>query len=559
MRLRAPRGPRTLCTSDGTSCAGTCDGVTRSVCAYPAATTECRPQSCSIGVVTLSSLCDGAGTCGALRTSNCGHYVCSGTSCKSSCATSADCTPGYGCLGGRCDPAFRVTVIVEGHGSVVCQDPVAVGSASLCQIVPEPGYVLAILTDTPAGQPPGNVLGLVDGKGTADPSDDTYTTAVLESDHTINASFRLGKGTTCVASSDCLTGYCVDGVCCDTACAGQCEACNVPASVGACVPVIGQPTGARTACASDGGVCAGACDGKNRTLCTNPGPDVVCRQPSCASGLAVLQATCQGTGACPAQQVQSCGQFVCGATLCLGNCTTDTDCGMGMYCSAGICVVRLPPGTTCASALQCASGFCADGVCCDQACTGQCQACDLAGLAGTCSTVSGTAPRAGRPACAGTGACMGLCDGTSAIACAMPGATTLCGQASCSNGSATTQGTCDGLGSCQGGQTRACGQYPCGATACKTACASELDCVTGATCTAGLCVPSSTMDAGAPPGEIDAAGADGGDTPDSAESSGFHVKGGGCKCNFGPETPGSLPAWLAALALGALLARRRRR
>lgn len=46
-------------------------------------------------------------------------------------------------------------------------------------------------------------------------------------------------------------------------------------------------------------------------------------------------------------------------------------------------------GDVCAAADECASGFCVDGVCCDGACgggaAGDCQACNLAGLAGTCS------------------------------------------------------------------------------------------------------------------------------------------------------------------------------
>src|SRR5450759_2981975 len=98
-----------------------CDGTTRTACAFPDATTECRAQSCASSIVTLSALCDGAGTCGALRTTTCGRYTCTSADCKSACTTSADCTAGSGCLGGLCEPAFRVTVIVDGHGSVVCQ------------------------------------------------------------------------------------------------------------------------------------------------------------------------------------------------------------------------------------------------------------------------------------------------------------------------------------------------------------------------------------------------------------------------------------------------------
>jgi MYXO-CTERM domain-containing protein len=256
-------------------------------------------------------------------------------------------------------------------------------------------------------------------------------------------------------------------------------------------------------------------------------------------------------------QTQSCDQYACGADICLGNCTLDTDCIAGEHCSAGICVANVPTGTACASGTQCASGFCADGVCCDQACTGQCQACALAGQAGTCGTVIGAAPRAGRPACAGSGACQGICDGTSATVCAMPGPTILCGQSKCANGAETTPGTCDGLGTCAGGQPRSCGQFQCDVTACKTTCASALDCIASASCAAGACVPASTFDAGLP--GLDASPADAASQPNNAGPAGFHVVGGGCKCNLGAKPWAKSPAWLAALALGALVARRRRR
>src|SRR5689334_21918643 len=38
-----------------------------------------------------------------------------------------------------------------------------------------------------------------------------------------------------------------------------------------------------------------------------------------------------------------------------------------------------PLGTSCVLATECESGFCADGVCCNNACTGVCMACALQG------------------------------------------------------------------------------------------------------------------------------------------------------------------------------------
>jgi hypothetical protein len=556
----SPRGARAPCVTDGSSCGGSCKGTAQAACSYPSATTQCRAQSCAADVVTQSALCDGAGACGALHTSSCGRYVCTRDGCMTACTTSADCAAGHGCLSGLCQPAFRVTVVVDGHGSVACQDPVPVGSVSVCQIAPELGYVLAALTDAAAGETAANVLALVDSKGTADLRDDTYTTAVLEADHVIRATFRLVAGATCLASGDCQAGFCVDGLCCDTACTGQCEACNLPSSPGVCTAVVGQPMGQRTPCTGDGTGCAGACDGKGRTTCAYPGADLVCRQPSCANGAAVVGATCQGTGACPPLQIQSCGQYTCGSDACLGNCTRDVDCNVGEYCSAGICVTRWPVGAACASGGQCASGFCVDGVCCDTACAGQCQACDLPGSTGTCATLSGAAPHGGRVPCAGSGPCQGICDGTSPMVCAVPGAAVPCGQARCANGAETIPGRCDGLGACMGGETHGCGLFQCDAASCKTACASDLDCVDSARCVAGACTLDSALDAGSPAPSPDASSFDAGE-PDGPAPLGFHAMGGGCRCSAGQasraDSAALAVAWLALLFGGAGVGRRR--
>ncbi len=73
---------------------------------------------------------------------------------------------------------------------------------------------------------------------------------------------------------------------------------------------------------------------------------------------------------------------------------------------------RAPSGTACASASDCASGFCADGVCCNAACGGACEACDLPGIAGTCSPrPAGSDPENGCSGftCDGFGSCRGSC------------------------------------------------------------------------------------------------------------------------------------------------------
>src|SRR5439155_908103 len=240
---------------------------------------------------------------------------------------------------------------------------------------------------------------------------------------------------------ECATGHCVDGSCCDTACNGQCQACDVAGSIGTCSTLAsgaphgsrsacgsdgsacggscngssaiacaypgvstqcraascsngvetvagsvgtcsaatGAPHGARSACASDGTVCGGSCDGVHPAACTYPGSSISCRDPSCTGGIATLAASCDGAGACPALQTQTCAPFSCGPTACTGNCNADSDCSSGTWCSAGVCVPLLAPGQACGGANQCGSQHCVDGVCCDTACTSQCEACAESG------------------------------------------------------------------------------------------------------------------------------------------------------------------------------------
>ena len=150
-------------------------------------------------------------------------------------------------------------------------------------------------------------------------------------------------------------------------------------------------------------------------------------------------------------------------------------------------------GVACTSAATCASGFCVDGVCCNVACTGTCEACDIAGSAGICSGVSG-APHGGRT-CDGAGACAGKCDGTNVAACAYPAAETACG-GTCAV-AVERPSTCDGHGACKEGLARSCSaNLACDGDKCRTKCAVDGDCAAGFSCSGdGRClVPASCTD-----------------------------------------------------------------
>ncbi len=184
-----------------------------------------------------------------------------------------------------------------------------------------------------------------------------------------------GGGTTCDS------GYCVDGVCCEGSCAGLCEACDV-GSGGKCTPIVsGQPHGGRAACAGTGTTCGGACAAGSTAGCTYPGSSTSCRGASCAGGMATEAAGCDGSGACPAATTVPCTPSACNAagTACLGACSTDADCtAMGLpYCNGGACLATKANGEMCAASSECTSKNCVDGYCCNSACTGTCQACDV--------------------------------------------------------------------------------------------------------------------------------------------------------------------------------------
>lgn len=521
--------------SQGTTCsaAGCQDGVLTPAATCDGQSTECQvgaPQSCG------GLACEDAGSCKGNCTNNVdcvsGHYCDVDTNeCKVLVSQGDACTSDVQCASGNC------------VDDVCCNTPCE-GQCEACNLAAAPGVCLPV-TGSPLGGRPacdtdGSVCGgscngglrtacTYPGAGTqcGQPScsDGVATLAALcdglggcnepttqscgeyecgeteclgdcavdencAAGHFCSGGMcaeQLERGDACSRDAQCESGYCVDDVCCDGGCDGQCEACDVAGQEGTCSPVQGQPHGARPACASDGSVCGGSCDGVLTTACVYP--TVECRAAECDAGVATLAASCDGAGTCPAEQLQDCGSFLCGATACLGNCTVDAECADGSYCSAGVCTLKLELGVACSGDNQCASGHCVDGVCCDGGCTGQCEACDVAGALGTCSPVSG-APHGARTQCGSDGSvCGGSCDGVEREACSYPAMETECRAATCSDGVATLAATCDGQGSCPALLEQDCGNFLCGATACLGDCTRTADCATGSYCSAGVCVP----------------------------------------------------------------------
>ncbi len=206
-------------------------------------------------------------------------------------------------------------------------------------------------------------------------------------------------------------------------------------------------SGGTTACTASGSCCkdsdcTGLCQTCSPTTHTcGPATNVDDPNGRCAG-------TCDATGACKSRKGQPC------------NATT------------GSCIA----GTTCAP----------DGYCCDRACTGSCEACDIAGFQGTCTAVAGAVHSNHTPCAGGSTVCAGSCMGRTDGACVYP--TVDCGNGpTCSGTNIVDQSKCNG-GACVPPAARACtNNLICAANVCKTACSADADCTGGTFCQAGAC------------------------------------------------------------------------
>ncbi len=211
-----------------------------------------------------------------------------------------------------------------------------------------------------------------------------------------------------------------------------------------------------------------------------------CPDTACVDGVCCEATRC---GSC-----QTCAGITPGKCAPVRNAEDLDTCAArdGKTCSAlGVCKAAL--GTLAASAADCASGIVADGVCCDAACDGPCQACAAGNKqSGTRSGVCDSA-RAGtdpRESCASEdpSSCGrdGTCDGRGA--CRLHGAGTACGAASCVDNRATGR-LCDGLGACRdSAQGTACAPYACtAALGCFASCAGNESCAPLHHCDNGGC------------------------------------------------------------------------
>jgi len=213
--------------------------------------------------------------------------------------------------------------------------------------------------------------------------------------------------------------HCEGGVCIGCQKNGDCDltsACRTWACIaGQCVPTNGptvlfsDPAGdcSKRSCtpdgmlieeldstdipADDGNSCTKEECGPNKEPLHTPLVGQACGVgPSCSSGTAKAQDTCDPNGACQTGEATPCAPFTCGAVTCKESCTVATqlqDCVGTAYCDGAACKNKGFQGDACSAGFQCLSVGCFDGVCCLSPCLGSCVSCNVNGVKGLCSSI----------------------------------------------------------------------------------------------------------------------------------------------------------------------------
>jgi MYXO-CTERM domain-containing protein len=562
-----------------TPCAGACDECVSQggKCAFAAKGSpgdpQCAPFTCTGGSDTCPSSCSSDAEC-------VGPSYCDAGVCKAKKAAGLGCVGSNECLDNACLAA-------------VCCDALCNGACEACGI---DGH-----------------CALISGQGSAacggykcDGATASCPTSCLDDNNCLASHYcaggaclpRVVQGQPCGTGTQCVSGFCADGVCCDTACSGLCEACSQAAKGGgvdgACGPVAAG-SDPHSNCEDLGpSQCLrnGRCDGAGQ--CANYAAGTECGATDCVDDK-ITQHRC-GAATCQPTTLTDCRPYKCSAAQCLTSCIDSNDCAPGHVCETGskTCKAKSADGTKCTDGATCTNGHCVDGTCCNSACIGQCQACDLPSALGTCSPVTG-APRGSRPKCAAAA----TNDPCSARACNGEQSTTEClgyvaeevecRALSCTLGVQTFAAKCDGAGKCKTSETKQCSPYVCGDKECKSTCKTDTDCIKDTSCDtmSGNCVVSAVCDGdhtvtstkGAStdcsPYKCEASGQCRGTCSSSAQCIGGFVcdtvssqcvtaavestDSGGCGCRTAPRSSQGPWALLALASLGVVATRRRRR
>ncbi|MCG5053594.1 MAG: hypothetical protein KA712_11590 [Myxococcales bacterium] len=514
--------PRDVCKAkDPNTCKenGRCNG--NGACQLFAEATPCSEQSCNStsNMLVYARQCDGLGTCKKVKEdTSCAPHTCSGNACADSCSRDDQCVAPNSCVSSLCGKRKPgqlcsnndqcASGICTGEG--VCCTTACSGTCKSCKVAGKEGTC----SDVPSGQDPLNqceaktsstcgTTGVCDGAGKCAVYDSGVicagATCSGDKSKEIGASTCDGAGKCATpAGNTCANDLVCGGSSCKASCAEDADCrngkkCN--ARTKQCALANGSGCANNAACGSDKCVdgyccnadCSGACEscaakdsGGTNGVCTalpSGASDAACPGASCSADkkTATPASTCDGARKCTTPTVKPCGEFTCNNGTCLETCTKDADClDANKTCVGTQCKKKL--GVACAAAGECGSGFCApDGVCCNNACTGACQACGT----GTCEPLSGSFPSECAPsACGFTGQCVsGVCqsvaNGTS------------CGSATCKDGASQTAAPTCSNGQCVTPMATPCTPGTCKGSACSNACSADNGCASGAYCDSG--------------------------------------------------------------------------
>ncbi|HHH30090.1 MAG TPA: hypothetical protein ENK57_17335, partial [Polyangiaceae bacterium] len=419
--MHTPVSLGSTCTQGGNVCDATGSCVQCNVpadCVGLPPDDECQTRTCTAGVCGQSFAA--AGTPLALQTTgDCSELVCDGAGSTMTLIDDTDvpvdgldCTADVCTMGVPSNPPESAGTacaagICDANGACVgCITAADCGTDTFCQTFTCNSSVCGVVntsagTALPAAQQSnGDCVELqCDGNGGVQATPDDEDLPVDDgndcTDEICNAGVAShpNKPLDAVCSS---TGIVCDGQ-------GSCVACNSPSQC---------PQGAICETATCNGNACGLVD----TPSGNQAP------PSAQTSGDCTVVLCDGMGGTTNSadvgdvpfDANECTQDVCmGTTPSNPPQASGTPCqeGLGVCDGMGMCSLLSPNGDPCSTASQCLSGNCVDGVCCDTACSGLCQACSATKNGGT-SGACGPVPAGQDP----DAECPGVCDG--ALACA---------------------------------------------------------------------------------------------------------------------------------------------
>lgn len=351
---------------------------------------------------TLSSDCPQAEACDGGR---CNAYV-------ANCGADADCRGDYYCDGQRCMKrlssltacARNSQCVSDACSDGICCDRACEGTCESCLMsenATADGVCAFVAADT-------------------DPADECH--AELSCNGSGACAFKT-LGAPCVDSEECQSSFCADGVCCNSGCAGECQSCN---SSGQCVSVVNAEDAGSCDDTEHSGNCAQApCACDSLGDCKSGGGVACANSTNCASGQTCVDGVCCSTpcvGLCEACVASKTGA-ASGTCAPVRDATDpDSECPGTPTCDGARACHADPNGTFCTRDYQCASGYCVIyqkgtctgntcrvdfGVCCNAACTGDCETCGVPTTGGTCGPKATNANCGTQRVCTADGRCLG--------------------------------------------------------------------------------------------------------------------------------------------------------